>query len=298
MLNKRRIRADFSNAADSYDAAAVVQQEICNRALERLQMLKLQPQTILDIGSGTGKSVRGLQVRFPGSRVIASDIAIPMLLHTYQTQTLQTVCCDAEQLSIADNSVDLVFSTSTFQWCENLNQVFLECSRVLKNDGVLVFTTFGPDTLKELRQSWAQVDEQIHVHGFIDMHHIGDLLLANHYADPVVDMELITLEYSKARQLLRDLKDTGSRGKFVSDHSDNEGDADIARDSSFATGLMGKNKFQQFELAYESFRQDNGLLPASYEVIYGYARKSPENKNSQLNNETNGEVRISIDQIK
>jgi malonyl-CoA O-methyltransferase len=290
MLNKQRIRTDFSNAADTYDAAAVVQQEICQRALERLQMIKLQPQTILDIGSGTGKSVRGLQTRFPESQVIASDIAMPMLLHTQQTQTVQTVCCDAEQLSIADKSVDLIFSTSTFQWCENLNQVFMECSRVLKDDGVLVFTTFGPDTLRELRQSWAQVDEQKHVHGFIDMHHIGDLLLANYYADPVVDMELITLEYPTARQLLRDLKETGSRGKFATGHAVD----DAAGDSSFAAGLMGKNKFRQFESAYEGYRQDNGLLPASYEVIYGYARKAPHNKNTQ----SNDEVRISIDQIK
>lgn len=294
MLNKRRIRTDFSDAAASYDSAAVVQQEICQRALERLQMIKLQPQKILDIGSGTGKSVRGLQARFPESQVIASDIAMPMLMHTNQTQAVQTVCCDAEQLSIADKSVDLIFSTSTFQWCENLHQVFSECSRVLRDDGVLVFTTFGPDTLKELRQSWAQVDGQSHVHGFIDMHHIGDLLLANHYADPVVDMEVITVEYLKARQLLRDLKDTGSRGKFNSDY----GDAGVAEASSYTTGLTGKNKFQQFESAYEGFRQDNGLLPASYEVIYGYARKAPQNKNTQSNNVANEEVRISVDQIK
>jgi len=282
MLNKARIRTDFSNAANSYDAAALVQQEICERALERLQMLKLQPKIILDIGSGTGKSIRGLQTRYPQSQVIAMDIAMQMLLHAHQKQS---ICCDAEYLSIADNSIDLVFSTSTFQWCENLNQVLMECSRVLKDDGVLVFTTFGPDTLKELRQSWRQVDENNHVHEFIDMHHIGDLLLANHYADPVVDMELITLEYQQARQLLRDLKDTGSRGKFA---------ASQGLDNGFASGLMGKNKFQQFESAYESYRQENGLLPASYEVIYGYARKS-----SNLNDSTsNSEIHIPVEQIK
>ena len=286
MLNKRRIRTDFSDAADSYDTAAVVQQEICNRALERLQMLKLQPQTILDIGSGTGKSVRGLQTHFPESQVIASDIALPMLVRANQMQLAQTVCCDAEQLSIADKSVDLIFSTSTFQWCENLNQVFIECSRILKDDGVLVFTTFGPDTLRELRQSWAQVDDCTHVHEFMDMHHIGDLLLANHYADPVVDMELITLQYSNVRQLLRDLKETGSRGKFVAKHGDGGGNV--------SAGLMGKGKFQQFESVYEEYRKDDGLLPASYEVIYGYARKAPENNISA----SNDEVHIAIDQIK
>ena len=282
MLNKRRIQTDFSNAVNSYDAAAIVQQEICTRALERLQMLKLQPSTILDIGSGTGKSVRGLQAHFPNGHVIASDISIPMLLHTNEKQTASTICCDAEQLSINDKSIDLIFSTSTFQWCEDLNQVFKECSRVLRDEGILVFTTFGPDTLKELRQSWAQVDDQNHVHGFIDMHHIGDLLLANQYSDPVVDMEMITLEYQHTRQLLQDLKNTGSRGKFVSG------------DSRFTSGLMGKNKFQKFESAYESYRQENGLLPASYEVIYGYARKEAFDKDEK----SNREVRIPINQIK
>jgi len=287
MLNKKRISKDFSNAADTYDAAAIVQQEICDRALERLQMLKLEPNTIIDIGSGTGKSVRGLQAQFPESHVIASDVAVPMLLNLDQMQpSLQhkasIICCDAEKLSIKDESVDLIFSTSTFQWCEDLNLIFAECLRILKPGGVLVFTTFGPDTLKELRQSWAQIDQQDHVHRFIDMHHIGDLLLAQHYVDPVVDMEMITIEYQQARQLLRDLKDTGSRGKF-SLEVDN-----------FSAGLMGKNKFQQFEAAYENYRQKNGTLPASYEVIYGYARKTSSIKDKTAVSE----VRISIDEIK
>ncbi len=287
MLNKQRISKDFSKAADTYDAAAIVQQEICDRALERLQMLKLEPSTILDIGSGTGRSVRGLQAQFPNSHVIASDVAMPMLLHTNQMQpplqqTASIICCEAEHLPVKDESVDLVFSTSTFQWCEDLNQVFIECARILKQDGALVFTTFGPDTLKELRQSWAQVDQHDHVHWFIDMHHIGDLLLANHYADPVVDMEIITIEYKQARQLLRDLKDTGSRGKFG------------IEEDNFSNGLMGKKKFQQFEAAYEHHRQQNGLLPASYEVIYGYARKLSTNKDKMVVSE----VRIPINQIK
>ena len=287
MLNKQRISEDFSKAAKSYDAAAVVQQEICDRALGRLQMLKLNPSTILDIGSGTGESVRGLRDQFPESQVIASDIALPMLLQAQQTQVslwqaTPSICCDAEHLSFKDESVDLIFSTSTFQWCEDLNRVFAECSRILKTDGVLIFTSFGPDTLKELRQSWLQVDTKNHVHSFIDMHHIGDLLLANHYADPVVDMEVITLEYQQARQLLQDLKDTGSRGKFKT------------RDDNVLTGLMGKDKFQQFEAAYEVYRQINGLLPASYEVIYGYARKPPAKKHDI----SDTEIHIPVDQIK
>lgn len=277
ILNKQRIREDFSNAAKTYDAAAVVQEEICARALERLQMLNLQADSILDIGSGTGTSTRGLRTLFSDSKIIACDFALPML---QQNQHFLSVCSDAEHLAIKDASIDLIFSTSTFQWCEDLAQVFSECSRVLKKEGVLVFTTFGPDTLMELRQSWAQVDSYDHVHMFIDMHDIGDMLLAQQYSDPVVDREMIMIEYEKFRQLLHDLKATGSRGKFV------------VQNSKSLAGLTGKAKFIQLESAYERLRLESGLLPASYEVIYGYARKAPSQ------DPTRGEIRIPVDNIK
>ena len=276
-LNKQRIRDDFSKAAKTYNAAAVVQEEICTRALERLKMLKLQAETILDIGSGTGTSTCGLRNLFPDSTIIASDFALPML---QQNKNFLSVCCDAGHLAVKNASIDLVFSTSTFQWCENLSQVFSECSRVLKNNGALVFTTFGPDTLIELRQSWAQVDPYDHVHKFIDMHHIGDMLLAQQYADPVVDREMIVVEYQKIRQLLQDLKATGSRSKFV------------AHNGNSSAGLTGKVKFKQLEIEYEKSRQKGGLLPASYEVIYGYARKI------YAEDSANGEIRIPVDSIK
>jgi malonyl-CoA O-methyltransferase len=287
MLNKQLISKDFSNAADTYDSAAMVQQEICDRAVERLQMLKVAPETILDIGSGTGKSIRGLHNLFPKAHTISSDISLTMLKQLEQIQPplqpfASTLCCDAEHLSISDESVDLVFSTSTFQWCDDLQQVLVECQRILRPDGVLVFTTFGPDTLKELRLSWAQVDHGIHVHQFMDMHHIGDLLLASGYGDPVVDMEVITVEYQKTRQLLQDLKATGSRGKFGGE--------------GISNGLMGKDKFRKFEAAYEQYRQKNGLLPASYEVIYGYARKIPVKDKQQSSSAT--EIHIPVSQVK
>jgi len=277
-LNKKRIREDFSNAASSYDAAAIVQTEICERTLERLQMLKLEPKRILDIGSGTGKSVRALKSFYPKAHVIASDFALPMLT---QSNCEPAVCCDAQMLPLNSASVDLIFSTSTFQWCEDLNHLFAECARILKPGGTLVFSTFGPDTLKELRQSWAQIDEQKHVHDFIDMHHIGDILLANHYHDPVVDREMIVIEYQSIKQLMHDLKATGSRGKFSN-----------AKDSA-AIGLTGKEKLKRMLRVYNTFRMENDSLPASYEVIYGYARQVSKNSTDTVS----GEVKIPIDKI-
>ena len=264
-INKQHVRDDFSNAASSYDAAAIVQHEICERTLERVDMLKLQPRSILDIGTGTGRSLHGLKSRFADSLITACDFALPMLNQCHQqlddSHAVNLVCSDAERLPYADESFNLVFSTSTFQWCTDLNQVLSECRRVLCSDGVLIFSTFGPDTLLQLRNSWAQVDDFDHVHEFIDMHHIGDLLLATQFSDPVVDMEMIDIQYSSFRQLLQDLKDTGSRGKFKY--------TDLPRSS----GLMSKQKYLRLQQAYETYRQENGLLPASYEVIYGYARK-------------------------
>lgn len=266
-IRKQRVCDDFAKAADSYDAAAVVQHAICERALERVDMLKLQPGVILDVGTATGRSLRGLASRFPDSSMIACDLALPMLLHCRRHQDVKyadrLVCNDAEQLPFASGSVDLVFSASTFQWCTDLPRVLSECMRVLRVDGVLIFSTFGPDTLQQLRSSFAKVDGFQHVHEFIDMHHIGDMLLAAGFADPVVDMETIDIQYSSLRQLLQDLKDTGSRGKF-----------DAAQ--STPAGLMGKQKYQSLVQAYEEYRQENGLLPASYEVIYGYARRPAE----------------------
>ncbi len=285
-INKQRLRDDFSLAASSYDAAAVAQHAICDRTLERVDILKLQPASILDIGTGTGRSLKGLQSRFPNSSIFACDIAFPMLIYCRQhlaiSHTDKLVCNDAEQLPFADQSVDLIFSTSTFQWCTDLSQLLSECERVLCSNGVLIFSTFGPDTLQELRNSWAQVDNCQHVHEFIDMHHIGDMLLATKFADPVVDMEIIKIQYQSLRQLLQDLKDTGSRGKFN------------ASVSTIPSGLMSKEKYQCLEQAYEQFRQENGSLPASYEVIYGYARKLADSYSS----EEVGEIRIPVSNIK
>lgn len=285
-INKQRLRDDFSHAASSYDAAAVVQHEICDRTLERVDMLKLQPASILDIGTGTGRSLKGLQSRFPTSSIIACDIALPMLMQCRQHQpgihANQLVCSDAEQLPFADGSVDLIFSTSTFQWCTDLIQLLSECQRVLCLNGVLIFSTFGPDTLLQLRNSWAQVDNCEHVHEFIDMHHIGDMLLATQFADPVVDMEMIDIQYQSLRKLLQDLKDTGSRGKFNTSVS------------NYSLGLMSKEKYQCLVQAYEQYRQENGSLPVSYEVIYGYARKSAHDHGV----EKSKEVKIPISTIK
>lgn len=284
-INKQRLRADFSKAALSYDEAAIAQHTICDRTLERLEILKVNPKTILDIGTGTGRSIIGLRNAFPGSSIVANDIALPMLEVCINSGSLDEncslVCNDTQQLPFDDEVFDLIFSTSTFQWCDDINQVFSECNRVLCKGGVLIFSTFGPETLIELRRSWSKVDDLEHVHEFLDMHHIGDMMLENKFQDPVVDMEVLTIKYKKFNQLLRDLKETGSRGKFNS------------KVTNPLTGLMGKKKYLNLERAYEKYRSADGTLPASYEVIYGYAKKIGQGQKS----DGLSEIMVSIDNV-
>jgi malonyl-CoA O-methyltransferase len=265
-LDKSHVRASFDAAAEHYDDVAVLQREIADRIIERLDLIKLQPNTILDIGAGTGIATHALSKRYKKSRVIAFDLAPNMLAQARKRGNLLHqmiakrgfVCGDAEHLPFADNSIDLIFSSSTLQWCSNLDQTFAELKRILTPGGLLMFSTFGPDTLKELRQSWqaadANVTNAVHVHDFIDMHDIGDALLRAGLADPVMDVENFTLTYPNAYQLMRELKTLGAHN--------------VANDRRHS--LTGKTRIQKMVAAYENLRI-NENLPATYEVVYGHA---------------------------
>ncbi len=262
-LDKRLIRESFNRAASSYDEVAILQREIGHRLLERLELIKLEPKRIIDIGAGTGTFSRELAKHYKSSEVIAFDLA-PQMLNTARRQLSLTdrwfgkqrfLCGDAEHLPLADNSVDMIFSNFAIQWCEDLDQTFREFQRVLKPEGLLLFTTFGPDTLRELRQAWKAVDDDIHVNSFIDMHDIGDALMRAKVADPVMDTESLTLTYREGMGVMRDLKAMGAHNVTAGRNH----------------GLTGKQKLQTMLAAYEQFRNHDGLLPATYEIVYGHA---------------------------
>ena len=279
-LDKKQLRTAFERAASSYDQAAVLQREISNRMLSRLEYIKYQPDVILDAGSGTGYGSQQLAKRYPNSQLIAMDIAWAMLSHARPNtawwqrllpllqQHSYYVCADIEQIPVKNESVGMVWSNLALQWCNDLEHTFAEMHRILRTDGLVMFSTFGPDTLKELRQSFAQVDAFSHVNRFIDMHDIGDLLVHNGFSTPVMDMEYITLTYSDVTSVMRDLKAIGA-------HNVTQG-----RNQ----GLMGKNKWQKAIAEYEKLRRD-GKLPATYEVVYGHAWK-PQSRKSVLTPET------------
>ena len=261
-IDKRQLRRSFERAADTYDAAAVLQKEVCKRLAEKLEYINFTPQRILDIGAGTGFASYTLQKIFPKAEIIALDIAMPMLQIARQRNGLLSrlrkkmrfVNADTELLPFRDKSIDLVFSNLTLQWVNNLQQVLTEFRRILRNDGMLLFSTFGPDTLKELRASWQSVDQYSHVNDFLDMHDIGDAMVRARMAEPVMDTEYLTLTYQDVFALMKDLKDIGAHNIT----------------GRRQRGLMGKNRFKQFQQAYEKFRVDN-VLPATYEIVYGHA---------------------------
>ncbi|MBC8494160.1 MAG: malonyl-ACP O-methyltransferase BioC [Candidatus Thioglobus sp.] len=250
------VRSAFNKASNNYDDHAFLQKEIASRLDEKLNVITTNSNVILDLGAGTGLLSSNLNKRFPNAKTIALDFAQNSLKNN---QSANKICANANHLPLADNSVDIVISSLMMQWCPDLKQLFSEIHRVLKNDGLILFSTFGPDTLKELKKSWSAVDNETHVNTFADMHDIGDQLLGAGFQSPVMEMETLTLTYQTVTDLLRDLKAIGAQTV-----------------STRSKSLMGKDKFQLMIKMYESYRQD-GKLPATYEVIYGHAWKKISN---------------------
>lgn len=273
-LDREHIRRAFGRAAASYAAHAVLQNEVATRLRERLdEDATFAPRRILDVGCGPGDGSAALRARYPQATVIALDLALPMLQRgsgSFSERVgaigssgtslenapapLFFVCADAQALPLADASIDLVHSNLCLQWCEDPGLALAEFRRVLRPGGRLLFSTFGPDTLKELRAAFAEVDQTPHVSRFIDMHDIGDALLVSGFRDPVLERDDFVLTYADARMLMRELRAIGATN------------ADTQR----ARSLTGKEHLQRVFAAYEKFRRE-GVLPATYEVVYAQA---------------------------
>jgi malonyl-CoA O-methyltransferase len=276
-VDPQAVRRGFARAAATYDAAAVLQREIGARMAQRLDFVKLAPATILDAGCGTGEAVGELAARYPAARVVAFDIALPMVAAARQrsragrsvlsrllrpiaggrlAQAPAFLCADVNTLPFAGVSVDLVWSNLALQWVNDLPGALAEFRRVLRVGGLLSFTTFGPDTLRELRAAFAGVDGSTHTNRFIDMHDIGDMLVHAGFADPVMDMEYLTVTYETPRALLAELKAIGATN----------------RTRGRPHGLMGRRRFARVLARLERARKD-GRIPATFEVVYGHAWK-------------------------
>ncbi len=258
-LDKISVKKSFNRAAKNYNHAAILQEEVLSRLLQRLQYVRHQPQNIIDIGCGTGKAFKGLKKQYPRSRIVGIDLAFSMLQETREQYGFfnkkALVNADMERLPFADNSFDLLFSSLALQWANDLPATFIDMLRVARDGALVMFATFGPMTLSELRDSWSEIDQSPHVHQFVDMHDIGDALMSAGFAQPVVDSETIRLEYNEFRQLLDDLKGIGASN------------ADRRR----SRGLMTPSKLRLLEQSYRGHGYEDGKYIASYEVLYGHA---------------------------
>lgn len=258
-LDKTSARRAFERAADSYDSAAVLQQEVGRRLLERLDAIKLQPDTVLDVGSGTGDMAAALLKHYPKAQVLALDLSPAMLRHASRRGRFwrRPLCIggDAEALPLQPGSVGMIVSNLALPWVSDLDQTFAGFARVLQPGGLLLFSSFGPDTLKELRQAWAAADAGVHVHDFLDMHDVGDAVMRAGFADPVMEVDQITMTYPDLDGLVRDLRETGG--------------TNIA--TGRRPGLTPPRAAAAMRAAYERWRQADGRLPASCEIVYGHA---------------------------
>jgi len=283
-LDAPAVRRHFARAAATYDGAAVLQREVSRRMAERLEVVKLSPAAILDAGCGTGDAQADLALRYPQARQVALDVALPMLRVAIAKEDgrrstfarllsafgradsggADFVCGDVAALPFAAGGFDLAWSNLALQWVDDLPRALAELGRVLRTGGLLTFSTFGPDTLRELRAAFAGVDGHSHVSRFTDMHDIGDMLAGADFGDPVMQMEYFTLTYADPRAMLRDLKAIGATN------------ATRARPRA----LMGRHRFERALAALEAAGRD-GRIPATFEVIYGHAWKVPPRRTGE-----------------
>ncbi len=264
LLKPKLVRRSFSAAAEQYESADFLQRDMGARLLERVAELDDQADdawragTIVDLGSGPAFISASLRKQFPKSQVIALDAARGMLKQASKRfswrRKFDRICADARALPLASQSVDLVLSNLMLQWIEQPEMVFQQLRRVMRPGAVLLFSTFGPETLRELRAAWAQVDDSPHVNRFVDMHQLGDALMQAGFRDPVMDRDIVQVEYDTVMGLQRDLKALGAHNVRADRRN----------------SLTGKRRMQAMEEAYlDQFGP--APLPATYEVVFGYA---------------------------
>ncbi|MEE9551991.1 MAG: malonyl-ACP O-methyltransferase BioC [Gammaproteobacteria bacterium] len=272
-VDKTKVAVSFDAAAAHYEQRAILQKTIAERLVERLELVNVNPTNIIDLGSVTGMAARMLAQKYNHARILQLDISHQMLIQSRRLSPRffsrhSFVCGDVEYLPVDSLTADLIFSSLTLQWCNDLDLAFVEAKRALRTNGLFIFATLGPDTLKELRESWAVVDDNIHVNSFFDMHDIGDALVRAGMEGVVMDVENIKLTYKDSLDLMRELKILGAHNVNINRHK----------------ALTGKGKLERVIQEYEKYRE-NDTLPVNYEVVYGQAWKplseASVNKNGQ-----------------
>lgn len=269
-LDSATIRRHFSRVAQRERPLAVLEREVAARMYERLDYIRIQPQQALDLGCGRGDDLRELVARYPECTWLGVDNAASMLdgnaaprtgwlqrlLPGKRAPVQHRLCADAGALPLVARRFDMVWSNLALLWLNDPLPVFHEMQRVLKIGGMLMFSTLGPDTLKPLREALGDAAD-LHLHRFIDMHDLGDALVNAGFADPVMDMQIVTLRYSRPELLFDDLRQSGWHNALT------------AR----PRGLGQRRRWQQVRNALIALADHNGSLDIPFEIIQGHAWK-------------------------
>jgi malonyl-CoA O-methyltransferase len=268
-VDARQARRAFDRAARRGEDAAALQAEVERRMLERLDLVRLVPKRILDAGCGTGRGLGLLRGRYPGADLLGVDFALDAIRAASRSESFASrlrrlfrrasrshLCGDFARLPLATGTIDIVWSNLALPWAGDPLAALREFGRVLASGGLLMFSSYGPDTLKELKSAFAARSTARRVHAFADMHDVGDMLVACGFAEPVMDVEALTLTYACVDDLARDLKASGQT---------------CAADDR-PRGLTGRGSWRTMVARYESERRE-GRLPATVEVVYGHAWK-------------------------
>jgi malonyl-CoA O-methyltransferase len=264
VFDTRAVRRAFGRAAPTYTQAAALQREVEALLLETLQYLDDRvPSRVLDLGCGPGSAAAALKAKWGRkSDVVAMDLALPMLREARAKsrfwRPLHAVQADAQALPFADAAFDLVFSSLCLQWVADLPRALGELRRVMREGGLLVFSTFGPDTLVELREAYALAGIDPPLSPFAAIQQVGDALVAQGFRNPVIERDAFTLTYPDTTAMMRELQAIGAT------------DARAHR----PRGLSGKSRHRAVAAAYEPLRRD-GVLPSTWEVVTAMAWAPP-----------------------
>ena len=260
MIDKEYKRKVFNRHAKTYDDYSSLQNKISDNLFKILDLIEVRPSLILDLGCGTGRNGEILKKKYQNIRLINYDFSINMLQEAKKKQhkVLSTksdfICGDIEELSFSENTFDIIWSTSSLQWCNNLSDIFKKAKLILKPGGLFIFSTFGPNTLFELKNVTKKISNYQKTNNFLDILSIKDKLIDEGFIDPVIDSEEFCLTYKNINKLFLDLRKIGATSGF----------------KSKKIGLSGKNFLKLILDGYKKYSYD-GIFPATYEVVYGYA---------------------------
>lgn len=263
-----RLRTAFDRRAPHLHAVDFFLREVAQRMYTHLEALKITPKRIVDMGCATGCDFSTLQKKFPHAQLFGVDWSWPMLWQARQQslitqlkqylsgQRLHLIQADWLRLPIAQNSIDFIWSNLALHWSASPQKVFEQWAPILRPDGLLLCSTLGPDSLKELRHAFKEIKTHISVPAFFDMHDLGDMLISQGFSDPVVDAEILTITYESPQSLLHDVRALG-----------------IYPGIDFQPSLRGKAWLQRLYTALEAQRDSTGVIRLTIELIYIHAWK-------------------------